>query len=56
MEAEDRLCSRNGRPCYERRLRLRLRLSTAQSDLGRITFNLDLPMRRVQWKINQPPP
>jgi hypothetical protein len=59
MEPDDLLCSRNARPCYGRRLRLRLRLSTAQSDLGRITFNLDLsldlPMRRAQGKINQPP-
>jgi hypothetical protein len=59
MGADDLLCSRNARPWHGRRLRLRLRLSTDQPDLGRVTLNLDLnlglPMRRAQWKINQPP-
>jgi hypothetical protein len=58
MEPDGLLCSRNARPWHGRRLRLRLRLSTDQPNFGRVTLNLDLnlglPMRRAQWKINQP--
>ena len=60
MEPDDLLCSRNARPYHRRRIRLRLRLSTDQSDSAffgalNLDLSLGLPMRRAQWKINQPP-
>jgi len=44
-------------PTYRRKLKLRLmlRVSPDQTDLGLSTLNLDLslPMGRAQWEINQ---
>jgi hypothetical protein len=57
MEADDLVCSRNGRSFH--RLRLRFRLSGDQSCLGvffplNLDLSLGLPLCRAQWKINQP--